>query len=84
MEELFIRIRKEFGEFNKKSRKVNELRLLKQRSKTYNEYIQIFRKTARGDGYLGRLLVEEFKRGINGVIRRRLVEAESPLFIIEE
>lgn len=48
VEELFTRIRKEFGEFNKKSRKVNELRLLKQRSKTYNEYIQIFRKTTRG------------------------------------
>jgi len=29
-------------------------------------------------GYEGRALVEEFKRGLNGTIRRRLVEAESP------
>jgi len=31
VEELFTKMRKEFGEFNKESRKVNELRLLEQR-----------------------------------------------------
>ena len=33
--------------------------------------------TARGSGYEGRPLVEEFKRGMNGGIRRKLMEAEN-------
>ena len=31
---------------------------------------------ARGSGYEERVLVEEFKRGMSGVIRRKLMEAE--------
>jgi len=31
---------------------------------------------ARGSGYKGRPLIEEFKRGINRTIRRKLMEAE--------
>jgi len=38
----------------------------------------------RGSGYEGRPLIEEFKRGLNGNIRRRLAEAKSPLTTIEE
>ena len=33
---------------------------------------------------IGRPLIEEFKRGLNGNIRRRLVEAESPPTTIEK
>ena len=43
-----------------------------------DEYVQEFRRAVRGSGYKGRALVEEFKRGLNGVIRRRLAEAEIP------
>ena len=39
--------------------------------------MQEFKRAARGSGYKGRLLVEEFKREMNGVIRRKLMEAEN-------
>ena len=38
VEELFTKIREEFGEFDKESRKVDELRLLKQGGQTCDEY----------------------------------------------
>jgi len=38
----------------------------------------------RGSGYKGRPLVEEFKRGINGAIRRKLMEAENLPSSIEQ
>ena len=78
MEELFTKIRSEFGEFNEQSRKVDELRMLEQGSRICNKYMQIFKKTTRGSGYKGRPLVEEFKRELNSSIRRRLAEVESP------
>jgi len=78
VEELFMKIRQEFGEFNEESKKVDELRALEQGGKTVDEYVQEFRRAARGSGYEGRALVEEFKRGLSGVIRRRLAEAKAP------
>ena len=42
------------------------------------EFVQEFKRAARGSGYEGRPLVEEFKRGMNGGIRRKLMEAENP------
>jgi len=38
--------------------------------------VQEFKKVARGSGYVGRPLIEEFKRGLNGAIRRKLAKAE--------
>ena len=76
MEELFEKMREKFGEFDKESRKIDELRLLVQGSRTCDEYVQEFRRAARGSGYKGRALIEEFKRGLNGTIRRRLAEVE--------
>jgi len=38
--------------------------------------VQEFKKVARGSGYEGRPLIEEFKRELNGAIRRKLAEAE--------
>jgi len=78
VEELFTKIRQEFGEFDEESRKVDELRVLEQGGKTVDKYVQEFRRAARGSDYEGRALVEEFKRGLNRVVRRRLAEAESP------
>jgi len=48
------------------------------------EFVQEFKRAARGNGYEGKLLVEEFKRGINGRIRRKLIEAENPPAFIEQ
>jgi len=83
-EELFTKIQQEFGEFDEESRKVDELRVLEQGGRTVDEYMQEFKRAARGSGYEGRALVEEFKRELNGTIRRRLAEAEtSPTTIIQ-
>ena len=38
----------------------------------------------RGSGYKRRPLVEEFKRGMNRVIRRKLIEVENQLSSIEQ
>ena len=46
--------------------------------------MQEFKRTARGSGYEERPLVEEFKRGMNGGIRRKLMEAENPPASIEQ
>ena len=48
------------------------------------EFVQEFKRAARGSGYEGRPLMEEFKRGINGGIRRKLMEAENPPASIEQ
>ena len=66
--EVLADIRKEFGEENKKLVKVAELKRLEQESKTMEKFVQEFRRAARGSGYEGRLLVEEFKREINATI----------------
>jgi len=84
VEELFTKMRKEFREFDEESRKVDELRLLEQEGRTCNEYVQIFKKISRGSEYEGRPLIEEFKRGLNENIWRRLAEAELPPMTIKE
>ena len=48
------------------------------------EFIQESKRVARGSGYKGRPLVEEFKRGMNSVIRRKLMEAENQPGSIEQ
>jgi len=84
VEELFTKMREEFGEFNEELRKVDELRVLEQGEQTYNEYVQVFKKVSKGSGYESRPLIEEFKRGLNENIRRRLAEAELPPMTIEK
>jgi len=41
------------------------------------EFVQEFKRAARGSGYEERSLMEEFKQGMNGGIRRKLMEAEN-------
>jgi len=53
VEELFTKIQQEFGEFDKESKKVDKLRLLEQGGKIVDEYVQEFRRVARGSGYEG-------------------------------
>jgi len=46
----------------------------------FSHYYHLFNQnfTGRHDSsYKGRALIEEFKRGLNGTIRRRLAEVES-------
>jgi len=84
VEEFLISLKKEFGGGEEESTKVAELRKLEQGGKTMEEFVQEFKRTARGSGYKGRSLVEEFKRGINGGIRRKLMEAENLLAPIKQ
>jgi len=84
VEKLFTKIRNDFGETSEEERKIEQLRTIEQRGRTYNEYVQEFKKVARGSGYEGRPLIEEFKRGLNGPIRRKLAEEEEPPSTIGE
>ena len=77
-------IKKEFGGEEEGSVKVAELKRLEQEERTIEEFIQEFRRAARGSGYKGRLLIKEFKRGMNGIIRRKLMKAERPPTSIEQ
>ena len=53
-----------------------ELKRIKQKNKIIEEFVQKFKKIVRESEYKERLLVEEFKRRMNRVIRRKLIETE--------
>ena len=84
VEEFLTSLKKEFGGGEEESMKVAELRKLEQGGKTMEEFVQEFKQAARGSGDEEKLLVEEFKRGMNGGIRRKLMESESPPTSIEQ
>jgi len=74
--EFLAEIRKESKGEDKKLVKVAELRRLKQEGKMIEEFVQEFRRVARGSGYEERLLTKEFKREINAIICQKLIESE--------
>ena len=83
-EEFLTTLRKEFGGGEEELVKAVELRKMEQGGKSIEEYIQEFKRVARESRYKGRPLIEEFKRGINGGIQRKLIEAENLLASIEQ
>jgi len=83
-EQLFTKIRNDFGETLEKERKIEQLRTIEQGRKTCDEYMQEFKKVARRSGYERQPLIEKFKRGLNGAIRRKLAKAEEPPSTIGE
>ena len=84
VEEFLTSLKKEFGEGEEESVKAAELRKLEQGGKTMEEFVQEFKRAARESRYKGRPLIEEFKRGMNGGIRRKLIEAENQPASIEQ
>ena len=84
VEEFLTSLKKEFGGREEESVKVAELRKLEQGGRTIEEFVQEFKRVARGSGYERRPLIEEFKRGMNGVIWRKLMEAENQPSFIEK
>ena len=76
VEEFLSNLRKEFGG-EEESVKAAELRKLEQGERTMKEYMKEFKRVARGSVHEGRPLVEEFKREMNGAIRRKLMEAKN-------
>ena len=53
MEELFSKMKNEFGEIAEEERKVEQLRTIEKGGKMCNEYVQEFKKIARGNKYKG-------------------------------
>ena len=84
VEELFKKMRNKFGEMGEKERKVEQLRTIEQEGRTYDKYVQKFKKIARESRYEKQPLIEEFKRGLNREIKRKLAEAKSSPSSIEE
>ena len=83
-EEFLTAVKKEFGGGEEEAVKAAELRKLEQGGRTMEEFVQEFKRAARGSGYEGRPLVEEFKQGMNRGIRRKLMEVENPPTTIEQ
>ena len=75
--EFLTALKKEFGRGEEESVKVAELRKLEQGGRMMEEFVQEFKRVARGSRYERRPLVEEFKRWMNRGIRRKLMEAEN-------
>ena len=83
-EEFLMEVKKEFGEGEEESIKVAELKRIEQESWNIEEFVQDFKRVARDSEYKGQPLIEEFKRGMNRAIRRKLMEAENQLSSIEQ
>ena len=84
IEKLFTKIRDDFGKTLEEKRKIEQLWTIEQGGRTCNKYVQEFKKVTRGSNYMERPLIEKFKRGLNGAIRRKLAEAEELLTTIGE
>jgi len=82
--QLFTKIRNNFGKTLEEERKIEQLRMIEQGERTCDEYVQEFKKVTRENSYKGKPLIKEFKKGLNGNIRRKLVEVEEPLTTIGE
>jgi len=77
-------IKKEFGEEEEELVKVAELKRLEKRERIIEDFVQKFKRTAKESRYEERSLVKKFKRVINGMIRRKLIEAEKPPLSIKQ
>jgi len=84
VEEFLTALKKKFGGGEEESVKIAKLRKLEQEGRMMEEFMQEFKRAARGSRYKRRPLVEEFKRGINRGIRRKLMEVENPLAFIKQ
>ena len=82
--EFLMSLKKKFGGEEEELVKVAELRKLEQGERMMEEFVQEFKRVVRRSGYKRRLLIEEFKRGINRMIRKKLMEAEHPPASIEQ
>ena len=73
--EFLAEIKKEFGG-DEELLKIAELKRIEQGGRTMEKFMQDFKRVARGSKYEECPLIEEFKRGMNGAIRQKLMEAE--------
>jgi len=81
---FLLELKKEFSKGDEKLVKVAKLKRIEQEERMMKEFVQEFRRVAKGSRYKGRMLVEEFKKEMNRVIRRKLMEAEKLSTSIEQ
>ena len=81
---FLIEIRKEFRGGDEELVKVAELKRMEQGNRSMEEFVQDFKRVARGSRYESQPLIEEFKRDMNGAIRRKLMEVENQPGSIEQ
>jgi hypothetical protein len=81
---FWSKLEDEFGDPDKQSTKVFRLRTIQQGENTADEHVQSFKKIARGSGYFGIALVQEFKRSLNRPLREKISNAEIPPTTIEQ
>ena len=74
--EFLSDLKENFGNKDNKIIKVIELKKVEQGSRTIEEFVQEFRRAARGSRYKEKMFLEEFKRKMNGMIRRKLIEVK--------
>jgi len=73
--EFLLELKKKFSKGDEELVKVVELKRIEQRKK-------IMKEVVRGSSYKRKILVKEFKRKMNKVIRRKLIEVKrSPINI---
>jgi len=82
--EFLAEIKKEFGRGEEELVKAAKLRKMEQGEKMVEEFVQEFKRAARESEYERKPLVKEFKKGMNGAIRRKLMEAENQPGSIEQ
>ena len=81
--EFLLKLKKKFRR-NEKLVEVAELKKIKQEKRTIEKFIWEFRSAAKESKYERKALVEEFKKEINRVIRRKLIETERMPMSIEQ
>jgi len=82
--EFLAEIKKDFGGGDEESLKIAELKRIEQGGRTMEEFVQDFKRVARGSSYEGCSLIKEFKWDMNRAIRRKLMEAENQPGSIEQ
>jgi len=75
-------LKEKLGRGDNKIIKVVELKK-SEAEKMIEEFVQEFKRAVRESKYKEGPIIKEFKRGINGVIRKKLMEAEWPLKSVE-
>ena len=61
VEEFLAEIKKEFGGEDEESLKIAELKRIEQEGRKMEEFVQDFKRVARGSGYKRCPLIKEFK-----------------------
>jgi len=79
--EFLLDLKKKFGKENEESVK---LKKVEYKERTIGDFVQEFRRAARESRYKRRVLVKEFKREMNGIIKRKLIETERSPTSIEQ